>query len=111
MRTFSLNSYQANVFDPKHLEGASSDLVQSMFKVDRKAVELERVKLQTEIQKEKSELRRKILEKRLKMSSGRGTKGGRMKSPKQEDNDDDFLEDLAETVIQRSQRNWQRIRL
>ena len=37
----SLNSYQANVFDPKHLEGASSDLVRSMFKVGRKAAELE----------------------------------------------------------------------
>ena len=29
------------------------------------------------------------------MSSGKGTKGGRMKSPKQEDDDDDFLEDLV----------------
>ena len=29
------------------------------------------------------------------MASGRGTKGGRMKSLKQEDNDDDFLEDLV----------------
>ena len=48
-----------------------------------------------EIQKEKSELRRKRLEKRSKMSSGRGTKGGQMKSPKQEDDDDDFLEDLV----------------
>ena len=83
------------MFDPKHLEGASADLVRSMFKVGRKAAELERVKLQTEIQKEKSEIRRKQLKKRLKMSSGRGTKGGRMKSPKQEDDDDDFLEDLV----------------
>ena len=53
------------------------------------------MKLQSEIQKEKSEIRRKQLEKRLKMSSGRGTKGGRMKSLKQEDDDDDFLEDLV----------------
>ena len=37
----SFNSYQANVFNPKHLTGASSDLVQSMVKVGRKAVELE----------------------------------------------------------------------
>ena len=29
------------------------------------------------------------------MASSRGTKGGRMKSPKQEDDDDDFLEDLV----------------
>ena len=29
------------------------------------------------------------------MASGKGVKGGRMKSPKQEDNDDDFLEDLV----------------
>ena len=29
------------------------------------------------------------------MASGRGTKGGRIKSPKQEDDDDDFLEDLV----------------
>ena len=40
------------MFDPKHLEGASSDLVRSMFKVDHKAAELEREKLQSEIQKE-----------------------------------------------------------
>ena len=49
----------------------------------------------TEIQKEKSELRRKRLEKREKMASGKGTKDGRMKSPKQEEDDDDFLEDLV----------------
>ena len=29
------------------------------------------------------------------MASGKGVKGGRMKSPKQEDDDDDFLEDLV----------------
>ena len=52
------------MFDLQHLEGASLDLVQSMFQVGRKAAELERVKLQTEIQKEKSELQRKNLEKR-----------------------------------------------
>ena len=83
------------MFDPKHLEGASSDLVRSMVKVSRKAAELERVKLQTEIQKERSEIRRKRLEKRVKMASGKGTKGSRMKSPKQEEEDDDFLEDLV----------------
>ena len=52
-----LNCYQANVFDPEHLKGASSDLVRSMFQVGWKAAELERVKLQTEIQKKKSEIR------------------------------------------------------
>ena len=90
-----LNSYEANVFDREHLEGASSDLARSMFQVGRKAAELERQKLQAEIQKEKSEIRRKQLEKRLKMASGGGTKGSRTKSLKKEDDDDDFLEDLV----------------
>ena len=45
------------MFDLQHLEGTSSDLVWSMFQVGRKAAELERQKLQTEIQKEKSELK------------------------------------------------------
>ena len=66
-----------------------------MVKVGCKAAELERVKLQTEIQKERSKIRRKRLEKRVKMASGKGTKGSRMKSPKQEEEDDDFLEDLV----------------
>ena len=57
-----LNQYQANVFDPQHLKDASSDLVWSMFQVGRKAAELERVKLQMEIQKEKSKIRQKKLE-------------------------------------------------
>ena len=47
-----------------------------------------------EIHKEQSEIRRKKLEKCVKMASSRGTKGSRMKSPKKED-DDDFLEDLV----------------
>ena len=78
----SLNSYQANVFDPQHLEGASSDLVRSMIQVGRKASELERVKLQMEIQKEKSELQRKKLEKRLKMLGKAGGRSGLTKNPK-----------------------------
>ena len=100
----SLNSCQANVFDPKHLAGASSDLVQSMVKVGRKAAELERVKLQTEIQKERSEIRRKRLENRLKMASKAGGKGGPAKKkvkrePEPVDvDDDDFLEDLVTTM-------------
>ena len=86
------------MFDPKHL--VSSDLVQSMVKVGRKAAELERVKLQTEIQKEKSEIRRK--RNKLKMSKV-GDKGGLAKKKvKQEteliDDDDDFLEDLVMTT-------------
>ena len=66
-----------------------------MFKIGRKATELERQKLQVEIQKEKSEIRQKKLEKCVQMVSSRGTKGGRMKSLKIEDDDDDFLEDLV----------------
>ena len=42
------------------------------FKSVEKAAELERVKLQTEIQKEKSKLRQKKLEKRLKMAGKAG---------------------------------------
>ena len=90
------------MFDLKHLVGASSDLVRSMVKVGRKAAELERVKLQTEIQKERSEIRRKRLENRLKMASKAGGKGGPAKIPKKmkrelepDDDDDDFLEDLV----------------
>ena len=90
------------MFDPKHLVGASTDLVRSMVKVGRKAAELERVKLQTEIQKERSEIRRKRLENRLKMAGKAGGKGGPGKIPKKtkreqepDDDDDDFLEDLV----------------
>ena len=90
------------MFNPKHLAGASADLVWSMVKVGCKAAELERVKLQTEIQKERSEIRRKRLENRLKMASKTGGKGGLAKIPKKmkrepepDDNDDDFLEDLV----------------
>ena len=99
----SLNSCQANVFDPKHLTGASSDLVQSMVKVGRKAAELERVKLQMEIQKEKSEIRRKRLENKLKMSKEGGKGGPAKKTVKpepepMEDDDDNVLEDLVTTT-------------
>ena len=88
------------MFDPQHLEGASSDLVQSMFQVGRKAAELKRTKLQSEIIKEQSELRRKRLENRLKMSGKAGGKGGPAKNPKKtkrepDDDDDDYLDDLV----------------
>ena len=79
------------------------DLVQSMVKVGRKAAELERVKLQTEIQKEKSEIRRKRLENKLKMSKAGGKGGPPKKKVKPEpepidDDDDNFLEDLVTTT-------------
>ena len=94
------------MLDPKHLEGASADLVESMVKVGRKAAELERVKLQTEIQKERSEIRRKRLENRLKMASKTGGKSGPAKIPKKmkrepepdDDDDNNFLEDLVTTT-------------
>ena len=93
------------MFEPHHLQGASTELVQSMFKIGRTAAQLERQKLQTEIQKEQSERRRKRLEKKLKMAS-KGGKGGPAKIPKKtkwepepDDNDDDnFLEDLVTTT-------------
>ena len=91
------------MFDPRHLAGASSDLVQSMVKVGRKAAELERVKLQTEIQKEKSEIRWKRLENKLKMSKEGGKGGPAKKTVKlepepREDDDDNVLEDLVTTT-------------
>ena len=83
------------MFDPQHLQGARPELVQSMFKIGQKAAELKRTKLQSEIHKEESEIRRKKLEKCVQMASSRGTKGGRMKSPKIEDDDDDFSRRLG----------------
>ena len=53
----TLTQRTANVFDPQHLKGASTKLVQSMFRIRRKATELEWQKLQTEIRKEESEIR------------------------------------------------------
>ena len=78
-------------------------MVQSMVKVSHKAAELERVKLQTEIQKEKSEIRWKRLENKLKMSKAGGKGGPAKKKVKREpepidDRDDDFLEDLVTTT-------------
>ena len=74
-----------------------------MFQVGWKAAELERAKLQTEIQKEKSEIRRKKLESRLKMA---GKAGGRPKNPKktktkQKQEDEDWLDDLVVDTEQR----------
>ena len=88
------------MFDPKHLAGASSDLVQSMVNVGRKAAELEWVKLQTEIQKEKSEIRRKRLENKLKMSKegGPAKKTVKPEPEPMEDDEDNVLEDLVTTT-------------
>ena len=70
-----------------------------MFKIGWKAVELKRTKLQSEIQNEKSELRQKKLEKRVKMSGKAGGRGGLARNPKktkrEPDDDDDFLDDLV----------------
>ena len=69
-----------------------------MFQVSWKAAELERVKLQTEIEKEKSELQRKKLEKWVKMAGKAGGRSGPAKNPKkteQEQDDDDLLDDLV----------------
>ena len=94
------------MFEPHHLQGASTELVQSMFKIGRTAAQLERQKLQTEIQKEQSERRQKRLEKRLKMASKAGSKGGLARNPKKakwesdpDDKDNDnFLEDLVTSM-------------
>ena len=75
-----------------------------MVKVGRKAAELERVKLQTEIQKEKSEIRWKRLENKLKMSKEGGKGGPAKKTVKpepepMEDDDDNVLEDLVTVKV------------
>ena len=107
-----LNRYQANVFNLQHLKGTSADLVRSMFQVGRKAAELERVKLQTEIQKEKSEIRWKKIEKQLKMAGKAGGRSGPVKSPqktktKREQDDDDWLDNLVlETVPDKRQTSY-----
>ena len=77
------------------------------FKPARK--QLERVKLQMEIQKETSEIRRKQLEKRMKMAGKAGGRSGLAKNPKkmktkQEKDDDDLLDDL---VLETDPDKWQ----
>ena len=70
-----------------------------MFKIGRTAAQLEGEKLQAEIQKEKSELRRKRFEKNLKMSGKAGGRSSLAKNPKkmkqEPDDDDDYLDDLV----------------
>ena len=84
--------------------GASLELAQSMFKIRRKAAELERTKLQSTTQKQQSELQRKWLENRLKMAS-KGTrrgsgKGSTGKNPKcaKEEAEEEEIEDLEELL-------------
>ena len=93
------------MFDPQHLEGARPELVQSMFKIGRKAAELERTKLQSEIRKEKSELRQKKLEKRVKMAKEGQEKRGEVKIPKytEMEADDEDIEDLEELLDEQVQ--------
>ena len=101
------------MFNPQHLEGVSTKLVQSMFKIGRKATELECQKLQAEIRKEESAIRSKKLEKHIQMASNKGKKGGAMKNLKTElhNDDDDFLDiitnklQLEVTKNNRYQRN------
>ena len=97
----TLTQEKANVFDPQHLQGARPELVQSMFKIGRKAAELERTKLQSKIQRQQSELRQKHLENRLKMASKEGQgKRGVVKNPKytKMEADDEEIEDLEELL-------------
>ena len=83
-----------------------------MFQVGRKAAELERAKLQAEIQKEKSEIRRKKLEKQFKMAGKAGGRSGPAKNPKkmktkQEQDNEDLLDDLVlETDPDKGQRSY-----
>ena len=106
------------MFEPQHLQGASTELVQSMFKIGRTAAQLKREKLQTEIQKEKSELRRKRFEKNLKMSGKAGGRSGPAKNPKKtkreadDDDDDDFLDDLVmDTELDKRQPSYLNLEL
>ena len=71
-----------------------------MFQVGRRVAELERAKLQMEIQKEKSEIRRKKLENRLKMagrggSQSRPAKNLKKMKTKQEEGEEEWLDDLV----------------
>ena len=83
-----------------------------MFQVGWKAAELERVKPQTKIQKEKSEIRRKKLESQLKMAGKAGGRGGPVKNPKKmkmkrEQDKEDSLDDLVlETDLDKQQMSY-----
>ena len=71
-----------------------------MFQVGWRVAELERAKLQMEIQKEKSEIRRKKLENRLKMAGRGGSRSRPAKNlkkmkTKQEEGEEEWLDDLV----------------
>ena len=70
-----------------------------MFQIGRKAAELERSKLQSEIQKKQSELRQQRLQKRVDMASKEPPKRPGPKNPKRtktEPEEDEDLEELME---------------
>ena len=71
-----------------------------MFKIGRKAAELERTKLQSKIQRQQSELRQKCLENRLKMAKKGQGKQGEFKIPKhtKTEADEEEIEDLEELL-------------
>ena len=88
-----------------------------MFKIGWKAAELERTKLQSEIQKQKSEFQRKKLEKSLKMSGKAGGRSIPAKNPKKtkrepdDDDDDDFLDDLVmDTEADKGQPSYSQLK-
>ena len=71
-----------------------------MFKIGWKAAELERTKLQLEIQTQQSELRQKRLENRLKMAKkGQGKQGEfEMSKHTKTEADEEEIEDLEELL-------------
>ena len=74
--------------------------MQSMFKIGRNAAELERTKLQSEIQRQQSELRQKHFENRLKMAKKGQGKQGEFEMPKctKTEADEEEIEDLEELL-------------
>ena len=69
-----------------------------MFQIGRKAAELERSKLQSEIQKKQSELRQQRLQKRVDMASKEPPKRPGPKNPKRTKTEPDEDEDLEELM-------------
>ena len=85
-----------------------------MFKIGRKAAELERTKLQSEIRKEESKLWRKKLEEWVKMARKERGRSGPTKNPKktkrEPDDDDDLLDDLVtETGPDKKQPSYSKL--
>ena len=71
-----------------------------MFKIGRKAAELERTKLQSKIQRQQSELQQKCLENKLKMAKNGQGKQGEFEIPKhtKTEADEEEIEDLEELL-------------